>query len=90
MAVARAVADRYDRKPVLVTPLAIFGVVGAAIAATTDFRVALALRLVQAIGAGGINPIIVTVIGNSYAGAEEATGQGYGSRWWKAAPPSSR
>ena len=74
--VAGALADRYGRKPVLVASLLGFGVSGTAIAFTTDFRVVLALRLVQGISFGGTNPIIITSIGDLYAGTEEATGQG--------------
>lgn len=73
---AGILADRYGRKPILVFSLLIFGSAGAAIAATTDFRIALALRLLQGVGFGGINPIIITSIGDIYSGTEEATGQG--------------
>lgn len=69
-------ADRYGRKPILVTGLVVFGLAGAALTLTTDFRVVIALRLLQGVGGAGIVPIIITAIGDLYRGAEEATAQG--------------
>ena len=74
--VAGVLADRYGRKPVLVVSLAGFGLAGGAVALTTDFRVALLLRLLQGICFGGTNPVIITSIGDLYAESREATGQG--------------
>ena len=71
-----ALADRYGRKVVLVTAIACFGVGGTAIALTTDFRIALACRLLQGVGWAGITPTIVTSIGDLYDGGEEETAQG--------------
>ena len=69
-------SDRYGRKPILVTGLIVFGLSGAAITLTTDFRLVLALRLLQGVGGAGIVPVIITAIGDLYRGAEEATAQG--------------
>jgi len=74
--VTGVLADRYGRKPVLVAALVVFGLAGSAVALTTEFRVALGLRLLQGVGFAGISPIIITSIGDLYAGAKEATGQG--------------
>ena len=74
--VAGALADRYGRKPVLVAALLLFGLAGTAIAFTTDFRVALALRLLQGVGFAGIVPTLITSIGDFYDGSREATAQG--------------
>jgi MFS family permease len=74
--VSGVLADRYGRKPVLVVALLLFGVGGAGIALTTDFRVVLALRAVQGVGLGGIVPTITTSIGDMYTGEREVTGQG--------------
>ncbi len=74
--VTGVLADRYGRKPVLVVALVVFGLAGSAIAFTAEFRVALGLRLLQGVGFAGISPIIITSIGDLYAGAKEATGQG--------------
>lgn len=68
--------DRIGRKPILVTGLLCFGVGGAAIAFTTDFRIVLALRVLQGIGFAGVIPIIITCIGDLYEGDAEATAQG--------------
>ncbi|MEF8906933.1 MAG: MFS transporter, partial [Haloarculaceae archaeon] len=73
---AGALADRYGRKPVLVAALVLFGLAGTAIAFTTDFRVALGLRLLQGVGFAGILPTLITSIGDFYSGSREATAQG--------------
>ncbi|ESP88029.1 MFS transporter [Candidatus Halobonum tyrrellensis] len=71
-----AVSDRYGRKPVLTAGLALFGLTGMAVGLTTDFRVALALRLLQGIGYTGIGPVLVTITGDLFDGPAEATAQG--------------
>jgi len=73
---AGLLADRYGRKPVLVSGTLLFGVGGTGIAFTTDFRLVLAIRLVQGVGFAGISPIVITSIGDFYDGAREATAQG--------------
>jgi MFS family permease len=73
---AGVLADRYGRKTVLVAGLLLFGSAGVAIAGTTDFRVVLVLRLCQGFGFAGIVPIIITSVGDMYAGDAEATAQG--------------
>lgn len=74
--VAGIIADRYGRKPILVTATLVFGLAGTAIAFTTSFHVALALRLLQGIAFGGLTPIIITSIGDLYRDSREATAQG--------------
>jgi len=74
---AGVLADRYGRKAVLVAGLLLFGSAGVAIAGTTDFRVVLGLRLLQGFGFAGIVPIIITSVGDMYAGDAEATAQGF-------------
>lgn len=73
---AGMLADRYGRKPVIVGSLVLFGGAGSAIALTTNFRVALGLRLLQGAAFGGLTPVIITSIGDLYAGTREATAQG--------------
>lgn len=68
--------DRFGRKPVLLAGLLLFGTGGTAIAATTDFRVVVGLRLLQGIGGAGLVPVLITSIGDLYSGEQEATGQG--------------
>ncbi|MEF8843009.1 MAG: MFS transporter [Haloarculaceae archaeon] len=74
--VAGVLSDRYGRKPILVAALVLFGVTGSAIAFTTEYRVALALRALQGVAFGGITPVIITSLGDIYDGTAEATAQG--------------
>jgi len=73
---AGVLADRYGRKPVVVGSLLLFGGACSAVALTTNFRVALGLRLLQGAAFGGLTPVIITSIGDLYAGTREATAQG--------------
>ncbi|MFB6311953.1 MAG: MFS transporter [Salinirussus sp.] len=68
--------DRYGRKPLLVAGLVVFGIGGVAMPLTTNFELALALRLLQGVGGAGLNPVIIIAIGDLYAGNREETGQG--------------
>jgi len=74
--VAGVLSDRHGRKPVLVAALVLFGAAGSAIAFTTEYRVALALRSLQGVAFGGITPVIITSLGDIYDGTAEATAQG--------------
>jgi ACDE family multidrug resistance protein len=73
---AGVIADRYGRHPVLVFGLLTFGAAGSAIALTTDFRIALFLRLLQGVGFSALVPTIIASIGDLYTGSAEVTGQG--------------
>lgn len=74
--VAGSLADRYTRKAVLVPSVVCFGIAGTAIAFTTDYTSVLAFRFLQGAAFAGINPIIITSIGDLYEAEREATGQG--------------
>jgi MFS family permease len=74
---AGLIADRYGRKPVLVASLLLFGTAGSTVAFTTDFRVALVLRMFQGVAYGGLTPIIITSIGDIYETTAEAAAQGF-------------
>ncbi|MEF8758038.1 MAG: MFS transporter [Halobacteriales archaeon] len=74
--VAGVLADRIGRRPVLLFGLLSFGVGGTAIALTTDFRVALGLRLLQGVGYAANASVIITSLGDLYEGPREATAQG--------------
>lgn len=74
--VAGVLADRYGRKPVLLSGILLFGLGGTGIAFTTDFRMAVGLRLLQGVGFAGLTPIIITSLGDFYFGTREATAQG--------------
>jgi MFS family permease len=75
--VAGVISDRVGRKPVLVAGLVLFGIGGCGLAGTTDFEVALLLRLLQGVGGAGILPVIITSIGDIYSGTAETTAQGF-------------
>ncbi|QGX95166.1 MFS transporter [Haloplanus rallus] len=70
------VSDRVGRKPVLTAGLALFGAAGLGLAFTTDFRVSVALRLVQGVGFTGIAPVLIAATGDLFTGEREATAQG--------------
>ena len=74
--VVGVLADRYGRKPLLLSGILLYGTAGTAIALTSDFRVAVALRFLQGVGFAGLTPIIITSIGDLYVGSREATAQG--------------
>ena len=74
--IAGVISDRYGRRPVLLFGLVWFGLTGTAIAFVSTFAAALALRALQGIGFAALTPIIITSLGDLYAGTEEATAQG--------------
>lgn len=74
---AGVIADRFGRKPVLVSGLTAFGFGGVAIAFTTDFAVVLALRSLQGLGFAAIIPTIITSIGDIYDDTRETAAQGF-------------
>lgn len=53
----------------------LFGAGGFLIAFTTDFRVVLLLPVMECVGFGCINPVVVTLIGDMYTGDREAKTQ---------------
>lgn len=69
-------SDRYGRRPVLASGLTLLGVAGLGLPFTTDFRAALALRVLQGIGYCGIGPVLITTVGDLFTGDREATAQG--------------
>ncbi len=74
--IAGVISDRYGRRPVLIFGLCWFGLTGTAIAFVSAFGAALALRALQGIGFAALTPIIITSLGDLYAGTKEATAQG--------------
>ncbi len=75
-------ADLYGRRPVLLAGLAVF-TVGSLLCGTAHTMPALiAWRLVQGVGAGAIQPIAVTVVGDLYPAAERGRVQGWLASIW--------
>ncbi|MFC6723592.1 MFS transporter [Halobium palmae] len=74
--VVGVLSERYGRKPILVGGILLSGTAGVAIAFTTEFRIAVALRLLQGFGGSAIVPTVITSIGDLYEEAKEATAQG--------------
>ena len=76
------VADLLGRKPVMLVGVALF-VVGSLLCGIAWWMGALiAFRAVQGLGAGAIQPIGMTIVGDIYSVAERATVQGYIACVW--------
>lgn len=63
-------ADRYGHREVLAACLVVFGLAGAAAAFAPSFPALLGLRLAQGVGAAGLIGLVMTIIGDGWAGAE--------------------
>jgi MFS family permease len=75
-------ADLYGRKPVLIAGVLIF-LTGSALCGTSWSMVALiAFRGLQGVGAGAIQPISMTLVGDLYTVTERARIQGWLSGVW--------
>ncbi len=79
-------ADRHGRKPVLLGGIAAFLVGSLATGAATSIELLIVFRALQGLGAGAMQPIVLTVIGDLYTPAERGRVQGlFGSVWGIAA-----
>ncbi|EIT84968.1 drug resistance MFS-type transporter [Fictibacillus macauensis ZFHKF-1] len=75
-------ADLYGRKPIFLTGITIF-LVGSILCGLATSMVQLILfRLVQGLGAGAVQPIATTIVGDMYSIKERAKIQGYLSSVW--------
>ena len=75
--VAGLLADRYDRKRVLVPSLLLFAAAGHACAYAGDFGQLLILRALQGVGAASLGALNATLIADLYSGDMRATAMGY-------------
>ena len=76
------VADLYGRKPVMLLGIGLF-VVGSLLCGIAWSMPALIFfRLVQGLGAGAVQPMGMTIVGDIYSLAERATVQGYIASVW--------
>jgi EmrB/QacA subfamily drug resistance transporter len=78
-------ADVYGRKPVMLAGIAVFlaGSVGAGLAASMPAMIV--FRLIQGIGAGAMQPVAITIVGDLYPGRERGKVQGYLASVWAVA-----
>lgn len=75
-------ADLYGRKPVLLAGIAIF-LVGSVLAGFAwSMPAMIVFRLIQGIGAGAIQPVSLTVVGDLYPARERGRVQGYLASVW--------
>ena len=75
-------ADRRGRKPVLLAGLAVFLAGSLASGLATSITQLIAFRALQGLGAGAVQPIVITVIGDLYTPAERGRVQGlFGAVW---------
>jgi MFS family permease len=70
-------ADRFNRKVILVPSLFLFGVAGTACALADSFEQLLMFRVFQGIGSAALGVLNLTLIGDLYLGNERATVMGY-------------
>ncbi len=75
-------ADLYGRKPVLLVGIAIFLAGSFLCGCAGSMGALIAYRLVQGVGAGAIQPITLTVVGDLYSVEERARIQGWLASVW--------
>lgn len=75
-------ADVWGRKPVLLVGIAIFGVASVLCAIAWSMPLLIAARCLQGLGAGAIQPISQTLVGDLYTLEERAKMQGYLASVW--------
>src|SRR6266849_4776330 len=75
-------ADRRGRKPVLLAGIAVFLAGSLASGLAGSITQLIAFRALQGLGAGAVQPIVITVIGDLYTPAERGRVQGlFGAVW---------
>lgn len=70
-------ADRFNRKVILVPSLFLFGIAGTACALADSFQELLMFRVFQGVGSAALGVLNLTLIGDLYLGNERATVMGY-------------
>jgi EmrB/QacA subfamily drug resistance transporter len=75
-------ADLYGRKPVLLVGIAIFLVGSILCGFATSMPMLIVFRLIQGVGAGAIQPVALTVVGDLYSVEERGKVQGYLASVW--------
>ncbi len=75
-------ADIYGRKPVLLVGIAIFLVGSVLCGLATSMPALIAFRLIQGVGAGAVQPVSITIVGDLYSVQERARIQGFLASIW--------
>jgi MFS family permease len=75
-------ADLYGRRPVLLAGIAVFLAGSLLCGFAWSMASLVAFRLVQGVGAGAIQPVCLTVVGDLYPGQERAKVQGWIASVW--------
>ena len=75
-------ADLYGRKPVLLAGISVFLAGSALCGFAWSMPSLIAFRLIQGVGAGAIQPVSLTVIGDLYPAAERGRVQGFLASVW--------
>ena len=75
-------ADIYGRKPVIVVGIAIFMLFSALAGLAWSMPSLIVFRLLQGIGAGAMQPVAMTIVGDLYPAAERGKIQGYLASVW--------
>ncbi len=75
-------ADIYGRKPVLLVGIGIFLAGSVLCGLATSMPALIVFRLVQGVGAGAVQPISITVVGDLYSVTERGRIQGYLASIW--------
>jgi EmrB/QacA subfamily drug resistance transporter len=78
-------ADLFGRKPVMVVGIVLFVAGSLLCGVAWSMTSLIAFRAVQGIGAGAVQPIGMTIVGDLYTTAERAKVQGYIASVWAAA-----
>lgn len=75
-------SDIYGRKPIILLGIAIFLAASVLAGFAWSMPSMIAFRLLQGIGAGAIQPVTMTVVGDLFPGAERGKVQGYLASVW--------
>jgi EmrB/QacA subfamily drug resistance transporter len=75
-------SDLYGRKPVFLAGTLIFLIGSLLCGFATSMPALVAFRMLQGLGAGGVQPVATTIVGDLYSPAERARMQGYLSAVW--------
>lgn len=75
-------ADLVGRKPVILLGIGLFFAGSVMCGAAWNMGVLIAFRVVQGLGAGAVQPISITIVGDLYSLAERAKVQGYLASVW--------